>query len=59
MSARKATIGARKRKPYKKPAIKLLTLQRAKKILETQSELANQNSKKLLEEINRRLERDE
>ena len=48
--------GARKRKPYKQPAIKKLTLQKAKKMLETQSDVADKSTEQMLKEINRRLE---
>ena len=48
--------GARKRKPYKHPTIKKLTLEEAKKKLEAQSERVDENTEKMLKEINRRLE---
>ena len=56
MSAIKAAINPRKRKPYKQPAIKKLTLEEAKKVLQAQSDPTDENTKKLLTEINRRLE---
>lgn len=55
MSASKPTVDARKRNPYKQPAIKKLTLEEAKKILKIQPERADENIEKMLKEI-RRLE---
>jgi hypothetical protein len=55
VSARKAAINPRSRKPYKEPAIKKLTLEEAKKVLEAQSDPTDENTEKLLAEINRRL----
>ena len=51
------TANARKRKPYKQPAIKKQTLKEAKKMLEAQPDPADENSKKMVEEIDRRLAR--
>ena len=56
MSASKAVMNPRKRKPYKQPAIKKLTLEEAKKVLQAQCNPTDENTKKLLTEINRRLE---
>jgi hypothetical protein len=57
VSASKPTIDAPKRKLYESPAVKQLTLEEAKKVLEAQFAPADENTKKMLTEINRRLER--
>lgn len=54
VSASKPAVDDRK-EPFKQPAIKKLTLEQAKKVLESQSDPADENGAKLLEEINRRL----
>ena len=55
MNASKPAVDDRK-EPFKQPAIKEPTLEEAKKVLEAQSEPADENTEKMLHEINRRLE---
>ena len=50
------TRDARKRKPYKRPALTEITLEDAKKALETRSDPTDRNNEKLLKDINRKLE---
>jgi hypothetical protein len=56
VSARKSVSGARKRKPYRQPAVKKLTLEEAKKVLEAKSIPGDEQAEQLLKQINRRLE---
>jgi hypothetical protein len=56
MSASKPTIPAPKRKLYQSPTFKQLKLEEAKKLLEAQFAPSDENTKKMLTEINRRLE---
>ncbi len=56
MSASKPTIHAPKRKLYQSPAVKQLKLEEAKKLLAAQFAPSDENTKKMLTEINRRLE---
>jgi len=58
VSSRKPVItDARKRKPYKQPALTKLTPEAAKKILEAKATPGDGQAEKLFKEINRSLER--
>jgi hypothetical protein len=53
VSASKPTVDPRTRNPYKQPAIKKLTLEEAKKILNIQPQEADDNIEKMLKQISR------